>query len=235
MTTPAYGTWDYTYDALGGVVPVTDATVYVSPDPAGGSVAGGNWSVPDPQYVIDTAAGPRQSAWIDARADTAVGDITLNSSFAFLACDGTSLVLVSVTPTVVYTTSDLITYDPISTGDFSSGFHEYLATVEAGIQKVYFDGFLIDTRPAPAFAIGIFFLLSAQQTGGSASSTVRGLAFATLTNEPATSGDGTILGARSQMHLGATGLTVDFDDAAHYPNQLNATQVLHHNNVGKGI
>lgn len=227
MTAPDYGIWGYTYDASGGDVPPGPG---MSPDPATGTVTGGVWTPDQQHWVTPTYA---RSIWFDAAALT-TGFPATDFCVQAVASDGTRLGLMTLTSTAIAMSQDGASVDVVATGDFT-GFHEYVIHVDGGLQRIFQDGVLVATGTSINIPIGGFFV--APSTVGVVQ--IRGLAFAssviTPDGEEPEEPDLPLPPAVSEIHLGAAGLTIDFDDVAHYEALLTDTQAQYHNAVGRGL
>jgi hypothetical protein len=241
MTTPPVGVdWEIAYDADSAVTPVTDPGFFdMVPDPAG-SVAGGVWTVPTNTTLAIDATGSHlpvgmRTTWAEMRATgpSAGGDPINNCSLQMVVTNYLNyLAFMIVTADEIITIESPLTFITVATGDYTADFHEYLLSVsDDGDQVITVDGVVIDSRAPYDYPEYPFAQLTTSSTG---SAEVRGwaAAIATATAPPP---DSPLPPALAQFHLGAPGLTIDFDDLAHYDTQLSPTQIQYHNDAGKGI
>lgn len=234
MTIPAYGTWDVEFD---GVKPFTGGIITVAPDPLDGTVAGGVWSVDAGSNAAGETLGmsaPMLSCWVESQSlvSPVFGSPTTDYNSGVVLSDNVAnLAYAFWDETNFYTVDDTFTTSVLFAADFTA-FHEILVVLDGTFVRVYLDGASAGATPAlTAFGAYPFatYNIQAQST-----TNVRGLALSTSVIAPAGGGPPPTDMA-AQMHLGKTGLVIDFDDAAHYDTQLDAATVLHHNNVGRGL
>lgn len=234
MSTPSYGTWDlHLWDGDSATLPVSAGNLIVSPT-ATGSIAGGAWTMPPGMNISVIVPTTGLSVWADVRAlsGPTSGSAVNDAAAQLIATDNANYVAFAfVTSNQVLTVDGTLTYYVIASGDFASDFHEISVSLSGVAQTIYLDGVEIDTRAPLAIGMYPYTTFGTTDTGNCE---VRGFGFATTAQAPA----GVVVPpppALATIHLGATGLTIDFDDTAHYDTQLTGTQVQHHNAVGRGL
>lgn len=243
MTVPSFGTWDYTWDGATNVLPTSGGDFLSTPDPPEGSIAGGIWTCTATTYdsLMRNVSAAALSAWCEARAVSCPSNGSIvggDYCFGMVVTNYVSLIgYTLIAPDAIYAVDNSYNANLVVSMDLSSDFHEYVTVLNGAVTDIYVDGTLVGSTPA----VSAFGSLPQQIMGTSAPATIeyKGVAFADGMNAP----DGgepeepeePLPGAVSEIHLGAAGLTIDFDDVAHYSTQLTSGQIGYHNTVGRGL